>query len=89
MILINWVKLKPAKCMVVICRILWILLIPILPDKILMQWSSQGTVNWYLSFLIVMFSFIVYELKNYVINNINGFSFEMLLIINKHNNLLY
>ncbi|MBZ9689257.1 DUF1648 domain-containing protein [Clostridium estertheticum] len=43
-----------------------ILLIPVLPDKIPMQWSLNGTVNWYLdkkfSFIIGIFPFVVYEL---------------------------
>ena len=43
-----------------------ILLIPVLPDKIPMQWSLDGSVNWYLdkklSFLIGIFPFILYKL---------------------------
>ena len=45
--------------------IIMILLIPVLPDKIPMQFSSNGSVNWYmdkrLSFLIGLLPFIIYK----------------------------
>ncbi len=46
--------------------LIMILLIPVLPDKIPMQFSSNGSVNWYLdkrlSFLIGLLPFIIYKL---------------------------
>lgn len=46
--------------------VLMLLLLPVLPDKIPMQWNINGDVNWYLdkklSFLIGFLPFIIYEL---------------------------
>lgn len=46
--------------------IIMVVLIPILPDKIPMQWNSSGEVNWYLdkklSFLLGLFPFVLYKL---------------------------
>ena len=57
---------KKDLLILIIPVIISVLLIPILPDKIPMQWSLEGTVNWYLdkkfSFIIGMFPFILYEL---------------------------
>lgn len=56
--------------------IIMILLIPVLADKIPMQWSLSGNVNWYLdkkfSFIIGILPFIVYK-SNKVINNMTLF----------------
>ncbi len=50
----------------VIPVIISILLIPVLPDKIPMQWDLRGNVNWYLdkklSFIIGAIPFIIYKL---------------------------
>jgi uncharacterized membrane protein len=45
--------------------IIMILLIPALPNKIPMQWSLSGEVNWYLdkkfSFIIGIIPYIIYK----------------------------
>lgn len=50
----------------VIPVVIMILLIPVLPDKIPMQWDFNGNVNWYLdkklSFLLGLFPFVIYKL---------------------------
>lgn len=50
----------------VIPVVISILLIPVLPDKIPMQWDLSGNVNWYLdkkfSFIIGAIPFIIYKL---------------------------
>lgn len=63
------VKLKLNKkelLILLIPVIIMILLIPILPDKIPMQWNRNGDVNWYLdkrlSFLLGLIPFAVYKL---------------------------
>ena len=58
---------KKDLLILIIPLIISIVLIPVLPDKIPMQWSLKGDVNWYLdkkfSFIIGIFPFIVYELR--------------------------
>jgi uncharacterized membrane protein len=55
----------------VIPVVIMILLIPVLPDKIPMQWNQNGDVNWYLdkkfSFLLGLIPYIVY--KSYVLKH--------------------
>ena len=57
---------KKDLLILIVPLIISIILIPVLPDKIPMQWSLDGSVNWYLdkklSFLIGIFPFIVYKL---------------------------
>ena len=57
---------KKDLLILIIPVIIMILLIPVLPDKIPMQWSLNGEVNWYLdkklSFLIGMVPFVIYKL---------------------------
>lgn len=62
------VKLKLNKkelLILLIPVIIMILLIPVLPDKIPMQWNRNGDVNWYLdkrlSFLLGLIPFAVYK----------------------------
>ena len=62
-------KMKLAKkdlLVLAIPLVIMILLIPILPDKIPMQWSASGEVNWYLdkrlSFLLGLVPFIINQL---------------------------
>lgn len=49
----------------VIPVIIMLLLLPVLPDKLPMQWNLNGDVNWYLdkklSFLIGFLPFIIYK----------------------------
>jgi uncharacterized membrane protein len=49
----------------VIPVVIMILLIPVLPDKIPMQWKQNGDVNWYLdkklSFLLGLIPYIFYK----------------------------
>jgi uncharacterized membrane protein len=56
---------KKDLLILIIPVIIMILLIPVLPDKIPMQWNLKGGVNWYLdkkfSFIIGIFPFIIYE----------------------------
>ncbi|MDD2371277.1 MAG: DUF1648 domain-containing protein [Firmicutes bacterium] len=46
--------------------VIMLLLLPVLPDRIPMQWNAQGGVNWYLdkrlSFLLGLIPFIIYKL---------------------------
>lgn len=46
--------------------VIMVLLIPVLPEQIPMQWNSSGGVNWYLprelSFLLGLIPFAIYEL---------------------------
>lgn len=53
--------------------LIMILLIPVLPDKIPMQFGADGSVNWYLdkrlSFLIGLLPYVVY--KSYRIKHRN------------------
>jgi uncharacterized membrane protein len=57
----------------VIPVVIAILLIPVLPDKIPMQFDTHGNVNWYLdkkfSFLIGLLPFVIY--KSYKIKHGN------------------
>lgn len=55
---------KKAILILVIPLVLMLLLLPVLPDKIPMQWNANGDVNWYLdkklSFIIGLFPFMLY-----------------------------
>lgn len=57
---------KKDLLVLIIPVIIMILLIPFLPDKIPMQWSASGKVNWYLdkklSFLLGLVPFVIYKL---------------------------
>ena len=57
---------KKDLLILIIPVIIMILLIPILPNKIPMQWNFKGEVNWYLdkklSFLIGLAPFALYKL---------------------------
>lgn len=50
----------------VIPVVVMLILLPILPDKLPMQWNINGDVNWYLdknfSFLLGFLPFIIYKL---------------------------
>jgi uncharacterized membrane protein len=56
---------KKDLLIIIIPVIIMILLVPVLPDKIPMQWSLKGDVNWYLdkkfSFIIGIIPYIVYK----------------------------
>lgn len=60
---------KKEILILIIPVIILIILIPVLPDKIPMQWNLNGDVNWYLdkkfSFIIGILPFIVYESFKY------------------------
>jgi uncharacterized membrane protein len=56
---------KSEMLVLIIPVVVAILLIPVLPDKIPMQFDMQGNVNWYLdkkfSFLIGLLPYVVYK----------------------------
>lgn len=61
----NKMKLsKKGILILVIPLVLMLLLLPVLPDKIPMQWNTSGDVNWYLdkklSFIIGLCPFMLY-----------------------------
>lgn len=61
----NKMKLsKKGILILVIPLVLMLLLLPVLPDKIPMQWNTHGDVNWYLdkkySFIIGLCPFMLY-----------------------------
>ena len=70
----NKMKLtKKGILILVIPLVLMLLLLPVLPDKIPMQWNTNGDVNWYLdknySFIIGLCPFMLYIITKINSNN--------------------
>lgn len=57
---------KKELLILIVPVIIMILLIPVLPNQIPMQWNSNGEVNWYLdkklSFLLGAIPYVLYKL---------------------------
>lgn len=63
----NKMKLNKKDILILLIPVvIMILLIPVLPNKIPMQWDTNGDVGWYLdkklSFLLGLLPFILYKL---------------------------